>query len=386
MKSLTKLLTDLKPDPWRDDVGFSNEVEAANQRLFDRAASQEQLIVVINEWIQKHQPCLFGRIAAKCNFLSYCVLTEADLEGPDESIRDKIQAARTEWTRVGFEGQKNGFVILAISEQLARAVPDETVKQIALRLASLYLLTDVESDQVFLDEIWLEKPGRQLTTWKWSAGINYFSAQGDRRWWQDHRIPGGIAFSVNSVGHMVKSGILAKGMIALDQELDAPDEDWTLSKVDSLSKAHILAMQTISRASDGPSGKATELLFLPAGTSSCCPADLPPSLANKDCSQYLGHYHTDYTVPSEYFRSDVKRPASIQNHVLDFTYLFDRSVDNPDFIEMGDGRRIREDEITSALPEVDMVPAGRLTKMVEHDVLISDCPRLIAAIGQRREG
>jgi hypothetical protein len=79
------------------------------------------------------------------------------------------------------------------------------VKELALRLCSLYLLEEVAPDRIFLDEIWLEKPGRDATTWRWHAGVNSFRAQGDGRWWQDHLMPGGIAFSVNSVGHMVKS-------------------------------------------------------------------------------------------------------------------------------------------------------------------------------------
>src|SRR6266498_3609476 len=108
--------------------------------------------------------------------------------------------------------------------------PNESPEQPqALRLCSLYLLQDIVPDQIFHDELWLEKPGRDGTTWQWLAGVNYFCAQGDKRWWEDHRIPGGMAFSVNSVGHMVKSGILAKGMLALEAALAAPPEGWDLS-------------------------------------------------------------------------------------------------------------------------------------------------------------
>jgi hypothetical protein len=34
--------------------------------------------------------------------LSYCILNESDLEGPDEAVRDKIQEARLEWLREAF--------------------------------------------------------------------------------------------------------------------------------------------------------------------------------------------------------------------------------------------------------------------------------------------
>jgi hypothetical protein len=381
-RSVSELLSAVQPDPWRSEVGFSAEVAEANQRLFDSSASADQLISTINEWISKYQPCLFGRIAAKCGFLRYCVLTERDLQGSDESIREKIQAARTAWTRAGYDGQASGFIILAISESLARATPDENVKQLALRLCSLYLLKDVRPDEIVHDEIFLEKPGPKRNTWRWLAGINYFSSQGDKRWWQDHRIPAGVAFSVNSVGHMVKSAILARGMKALGQELDAPDEGWSLSKVDSLGKAHVLAMQTIARASEGPSGRATELLSFPGGAAAGCPADVPASLSGKDCSEYLGHYHTDYTVPSEYFRPDILRPGNAQSHILDFTYLFNDTVDNPDFVEMGEGRLIRQDEAVAAASGVDLAPAGRMNKMVGQEMSIDECPRLKAALDE----
>ncbi|HEY7425620.1 MAG TPA: hypothetical protein VH682_15415 [Gemmataceae bacterium] len=100
-RSVSEIIPSLTPDTWRQETGFSPEIEAANQRLFDESASDADRIAVVNEWIQKHQPCLFGRIAAKNGFLSYCVLSDADLKSPDHLIKDKIQAARLEWTRDG---------------------------------------------------------------------------------------------------------------------------------------------------------------------------------------------------------------------------------------------------------------------------------------------
>jgi hypothetical protein len=319
-------------------------------------------------------------MAAKGDFLSYCILTETDLESSDQVIQDRIQEARLRWTRDGFEGKKNGFIILAVSERIATATPDTSIKELALRLASLYLLKDVIPDQVFHDEIWLEKPGRDQTTWKWFAGVNYFSAQGDKRWWQDHRIPGGLAFSVNSVGHMVKSGILAKAMAALEKELNAPDEGWTLSKVDSLGKALVLAMQTISSASATVSGKATGLLPMPKDDSgkpvAQCPFPLPSGLAEKNFSEYLGHYHTDFTVPSEYFLPDVARPEGLPDHILDFTYLFRSGVDNPDFTTMGSGQQIRRDESVVSAPRSDVQKIQRMEAKV---VPIDEDNRLVRA-------
>jgi len=172
-----------------------------------------------------------------------------------------------------------------------------------------------------------------------------------------------MAFSINSVGHMVKSGILAKVMIELETVLDAPVEGWVPSKVDSLGKALELVMRTIAQASDAVSGKATELLSLPdLGTLPVpkCPVNLPKVLSDKNYCEYLGRYHTDYTIPSDFFCPDVERPMDVPTHILDFTYLFHRSADNPDFTTMGEGRRIREEETVPAMIE-ETQPADALS-------------------------
>jgi hypothetical protein len=68
------------------------------------------------------------------------------------------------WTRQVFEGKKSGFVILTMSAKLAGALPDPALKRFALRLASLYLMQDVNSDAVYHDEVFLERPGIQRST------------------------------------------------------------------------------------------------------------------------------------------------------------------------------------------------------------------------------
>lgn len=376
----------LVPDPWRKDTGFKPDLREASDRLFSATEDVERAAIV-EGWLHKHQPCLFGRIAAKGGFLSFCFLTEEDLNSPDAAIRDKIQDARRSWTRDAFEGRKSGFVIVAVSEQIANAQPDDAVKDLALRLCSLYLLQEVIPDQILLDDIYLEIRNRDTTTWKWNAGVNYFSAHGDGRWWQDHRIPGGMAFSVNSVGHMVKSDILKRGMVELERDLGFSAEVQQVSKVDSLGKALDLAMRTINNASDGPSGKATHLFPIPKDDFGHpiaeCPVALPSVIAGKNFQEYWGGYHTDVTVPSEYFRPDVARPAGLPEHILDFTYLFVDNVDNPDYATTGEGRRIRvdEDEEASGTPR-----KGRSGKYEPESVAISECERLVSSLREMQGG
>jgi hypothetical protein len=144
-------------------------------------------------------------------------------------------------------------------------------------------------------------------------------------------------------------------------------------------------MRTISQASDGPSGKATELLSIPKFISSAepqeCPVTLSSILDGKNWQEYLGHYHTDHTVPSAFFRSDVRRPADVPSHVLDFTYLCNRNVDNPDFFTMAEGQQIRDDDQVEHVTRPTVPSFGRLCKMVEEEVRIDQAEQLMKAIG-----
>ena len=77
--------------------------------------------------------------------------------------------------------------IAVLSRRLAVAVPDETVKAIALRSGHALSGGGYRAGQGIPYRLWSEQPGQQKVTWEWVAGVNYFSAQGDGRWWQDHR-------------------------------------------------------------------------------------------------------------------------------------------------------------------------------------------------------
>ena len=344
MKRLSALMQKLTDDPWRLSAPFSPEIQNALKVSLDPSADDASIKRVLSGWISKYQPCLFGRIAAKQDLLVYCLLKEEDLLGPDEALGEKIQSSRLEWTRLGFEGKASGFIIAILSRRIATALPNQVVQLLAQRICSLYLQEAVEADRIYVDRTYLEVPGRGRRSWEWLTGVNYFSAQGDGRWWQDHRFPAGMALSVNSVGHMVKAGKLSRAMDDLEQLLGIRTEALANSKVDSLDRALELAMRTIDMASYGPSGKATSLMARQPEDAALpkCPAPLPAMLADKDCRKYEGYYHTDYTIPSEYFTSDVERPTAVQPRDLDFTYLFDKSLDNPDYIRMGEGRPIRD--------------------------------------------
>lgn len=78
------------------------------------------------------------------------------------------------------------------------------------------------------------------------------------------------------------------------------------------------------------------------------------------------------TVPSEYFLPDIVRPSGIVPKSLDFTYLFDTSIGNFDFVTTGEGRRIRSlDERGTE------VPSDKRAKSVAQTVEVQNVMRRI---------
>lgn len=344
LPTVVDLLTRLKPDRCRESTPFSPEMAEANERIFEAGDDSDAIAGILRQWLQRHQPCLFGRIAARRDRVTYCILTERDLRQSDSLIQSKIQDARLGWTRAGFSGQKSGFVILAAAPAIALATPNDDLRALAQRLCSLYLLQEIDVDRAYHDEIFLEKPDQERSTWKWLAGVNYFCANGDGRWWQDHRMPGGMAFSVNSVGHLAKTAAVALEIEdESEQQPNIHPKTAAATRIDSLGRALEFAMRTIGMASDGASGRATELWPLSDtdGHSVRCPVELPSNLAGKDFRQYRSYYHTDFTLPSEYFLSDIQRPQHCSARSMDLTYLHHADLSNPDYLTMGVGRRIR---------------------------------------------
>jgi hypothetical protein len=378
---VAEIISDLERDSWRAEQRFSPDMENANEQIWN-AGTEKDAIDALNNWLKRFQPCLFGRIAATSNLLSYCVLRKSELVESDEYIANRIQDARLRWLADAYNGNKSGFVILLTSDTIAMARPDEKVKSLAIRLCSLYLERDVRPDEVYLDEILLRKPGQQETLWRWDVGVNYFASQGDGRWWNDHRIPGGMGFSMNSVGHMVKAAQLSKAEKTVEQKLGAPRENWDASNVDSLDLALAFAMRTIANASQTVSGKATELLPLPSKEAlpvAECPFNLPADLQGKNFCEYKGHYHTDYTIPSEYFTQAVERPSN-KTYALDFTYLFRDSIDNPAFKTMGVGRRVKTPPEGQLSLTDEQLAVLKRARMSEQEVPLRDCQRLLRAI------
>lgn len=342
------LMDDLMEDPWRQGHPFSDDLRSCQEVLFRAGASREEMEQALDRWLgSTQQPCLFGRMEARQGRLSYCLLTENDLQKGDDHVRARIQEDRDAWKSRAFDGGSHGFIIVAISPQIATASVNSALLRLARHLCGLYLGLD-QTDQKFYDRLRLGISFDQgVEDRRWEVGVNFFSAQGDGRWWQDHRFPGGIAYSMNSVGHMARHKVEEKLRedAALAEKLkDIPRHTlvgWALPN----------AMRSIGRpGSRNPQGTwLVKRGWFPEDTD-------PPNeevrkavvgvLADYSENGYHGRYHTDETIPSPYFDTSITtlEQATLRDNLY-FTYL--HSLADPDYPAMGVGllaRAIEEDE------------------------------------------
>jgi hypothetical protein len=315
---LEELLDDLTEDAWRAANPFSSDIVDCHAELFDSAASVEQIASLLLRWIRANQPCIFGRAAAAQKRVAVCVIRERDLRKGDDFVASLILDHHQIWRADALKGLQHGFLVALVSRRVALAEPSLALKRLALRLGSLYLgnvqSEAVRENDILLDEIFLDL--REGLPRKWKVGANYFSSQGDQRWWHDHRVPGGILLSMNSVGHMARALHGSKATPLADPH--SPLVDWALPT----------AMQTIDVAQrGGRGGTRLESRGTFEGDEGVCPFDPArggkyAKLAEHSWNGYRGLYHTDVTIPPEYFYANAERPADlVPHHDLDFTYL-----------------------------------------------------------------
>src|SRR5262249_37927399 len=143
----------------------------------------------------------------------------------DDHVRARIEQDRAAWKRQALNGESHGFIIVAVSQQIAMAAVDDNLLRLSRHLCGLYLRRDVP-DEIYHNSVILRIEGNGGIEYReWKVGVNFFSAQGDGLWWRDHRFPGGIAFSMNSVGHMARQraeDMLRKNPALAQEVADVP--------------------------------------------------------------------------------------------------------------------------------------------------------------------
>jgi hypothetical protein len=333
---LLKLYKDLKVDKWRRDNKFSDDITLANELLFDPYSTMAQCEIQLLNWLQRFQPCVFGRIAAAKGYLHFCIIRDTDLlTKSDEEIASLIREELLRWKQRsitpqdGFSTPAHGFILSVLSPRVAFAAPDDHLKEFAVKLQTLWgcTSTDTSWGTVFWEDLFLQHPNDKSFV-KFSFSVDFFASQGDGRWWQDHRSPGGILFTANSVGHMMRYREWYQNL--RDQR------EWILQS----------AMLTIDNAVQTPYGRATWLKELgkdkkPIVRELECPFSNPErikiNLVGKDWTRYGGYLHTDLSIRDEFFFHEDPAPKPdiiAKEYLQDFAYLFDkRETDHLKFVE-----------------------------------------------------
>jgi len=321
-------------DSYRAKRAFSEDMEATQAILLSQRYDNRKKVRTYRSWLESRQPCVFGRIAAKNKNVFICLLEEKDIlqmRRGDDDLRDTIQDYRQVWKRHALDGLSSSFVILLVSKTLVDLEPSDELKEICRRLMELYMEIARIDDDTFRAQreyVFLRQGERgKLRVLKFSTLPNIFAAQGDGRWWHDHRTPGGIMITSNALGHFMYS---RTGKTTLDNT----DKLWALEN----------AMRTINNARREPQARgvkqfkhcpATFLLPLESGKES--PLRETSEFNRFSADHYQGFFHTDHLIPSVYFRKEAD-PAKLPLYEnLSFKYIYDPGSDPEEHADLMTG-------------------------------------------------
>jgi len=337
------LMTRLRNDDLRTTAPFSTELDKVNRALIHPYATDGDRDDALLPWFQRHQPCVFGRVAAAMGTLQCHYLLDRDLDNSDQHIAARIQEGLLAWKRrslspaPAISTPAHGFVLILASSRLIYAEPNDALYQLAQEILRLWgcASTSEAHGTVYWEDLYLQEP-TQKSYVKFTFSVDFFAAAGDQRWWQDHRIPGGLGFTANSLGHMRRYREWYLGKTAQDE--------WTLA----------MAMKTIADAADTKHGRATWLRDLNKGVpfvpEVACPfASTRPELVGKDWTRYSGHLHTDHSVRRELLQPSIGKSAEIirDEWLQDLQYLYDaKNIDNRRFVA---GVQVADDEVVERI-------------------------------------
>ncbi|WP_142786391.1 hypothetical protein [Changchengzhania lutea] len=243
------------------DAAIADKLFIETSALISESEENEDIVTHLNRWMKKGQPCLFARYAAQKKLLDYCIINENEFLMLEESLlQEKIWKARRQWEIKTYLGKSMGFILYLKCDHLLKA---ENLIAISKKLASILLKKEVGLNATELIKVYLKNPITKSKIFCWDTPINYFSQKAYATWWDDRKIPQGIALSINAVGHSVFANLFTPKIA----------KDWSVKTI-ALSK-------------------------------SCSHFN--------DVSMYKSNYHTDHTLPSCFFT---------KNNNLEKSYIF----------------------------------------------------------------
>ncbi|QJW95370.1 hypothetical protein [Frigoriglobus tundricola] len=337
-------------------------------------------------WCLKRQSCQFGRIAAKKGQIHFCILHERDLADGDKGLAEKIAKGKRLWKQralVNMQSPPSGMMLLFASPRVTLAAPDDNLRRFADRLLELAGWAPQRrgkklDNAISSDFLYLKNPADGFA-YGFQFNVDFFAASGDGRWWHDHRIPGGIAFTANSAGHMrhfkdwYESPATDHGQWAVKQAMI------------TVSQAHPTKGEGTEAAPKSPQdeGRVTWLRPLdgrgkPLVNESPCPLNpVPAALQWKDWTRYEGLLHTDHAVRAEFFDGREEAATGAAPYLMDLTYLYDRR--QADFINFMAGFRISDDAVyqETGRPETWMTRDGEQTKPHRTDAQVGEMNALL---------
>lgn len=348
MSTVAELFTRLAGDTWRITHPFGDDILQANALLHNTAATEEEMAECLTLWCQHRQPCQFGRVAAKQERIHFCFLREEALfQWSDDEIAEKIREEKQLWKqRAACDPGRaaHSLVIVVASPRVAFAAPDQHLRTFSDRILELAGWEPNrrgarKKNTITSDFLYLKNPSDN-NFYGFQFNVDFFACAGDGRWWRDHRFPGGIAFTANSTGHMIRY------------------RDWYQDKDENESWGLTQAMLTIKNAAPTKStessdpqeqGRVTWLRPLspdgkPLVDHVTCPfTRVPASLEGKDWTRYEGFLHTDHAVREEFFLDRNAPPTASRPYLMDLTYLYDDRQE--DFEEFTHGKPFTSEEV-----------------------------------------
>ncbi|MBY0461215.1 MAG: hypothetical protein K2V38_28155 [Gemmataceae bacterium] len=373
-KELLDLHDRLREDPQRAALPFSDDIADAGRLMHRPFRTDDEVAEALRQWCLKRQPCQFGRLAAGRGQIFFCVIRERDLADGDAAVARKIAEAKRHWKQRAVSDRHrppHGFLLVFTSPAAQSAAPDDSLKRFAEKL--LYLAgwgperrTRRSDNAITSDFLYLRNPTDDKY-YGFQFNVDFFAAAGDRRWWHDHRLPGGIGFTANSTGHMR----------FFRDWYESPGSDhgeWALKQ----------AMLTIGSAEPVEiADKKCPVTWLrdldhkgrPLVPDTPCPLNpVSKQLTGKDWTRYEGYLHTDHAIRKEFF---VDRDLPVTAHkpyLMDFTYLYDTRLE--DFTNFSGGKLTAEEEVFEEIgrPDTWTHRAGAIepTRSPEESVEIAE--------------
>lgn len=170
-------------DAFRSRQAFSPDMEAVHAILFNSKYDRQAKIRAYRGWLEKNQPCVFGKTAATNKNVYICLLEEHEIlrmARRDSDVEETLQDHRQVWKRLALEGLASSFVILLTSKHLISREPNTALKEICRRLLELYMQIQIPDDTYHTEReyVFLRRPDSTLL--KFSTLPNIFLCS--RRW------------------------------------------------------------------------------------------------------------------------------------------------------------------------------------------------------------